>query len=127
MNNRQRKLLNRRDAVIVALLLLAAAGWLIPRFIPDIGGGTAVITCDGCEIARISLTDEGVYTFPETGDMVFTVMDGEIAVTDSGCGDLTCVRTGRISSPGEAIVCVPNRTAVVVEGVSGDELDVVLQ
>ncbi len=127
MNNQERKLLNKRDAVMIAVLFLLAAGGMIPRLIPNSGSGTAVITCGGSEIAQISLMDDGIYTFPETGDMVFTVKDGEIAVTESGCGDLTCVRTGGIASPGEAIVCVPNRTAVFVEGISGDELDVVLQ
>lgn len=126
MNNKDRLLLNKRDAVIVAVLLLfSLCGLLLPK---GQHGSYAVITFGSGSHTRISLSEDGSYTFPEAPGMVFTVSGGAIAVTESGCGDLTCVRTGSISSPGEAIVCVPGQTAVTVEGEeSGNSLDVVLQ
>jgi len=41
---------------------------------------------------------------------------GKARVTDSPCPDKTCVRTGWISRPGQAIVCLPNRIVVRIEG-----------
>lgn len=128
MKRNERKLLGRRDGVIVAGILLAAAVWaLIPGMRGVSGAQDAVIACGNREIARLSLLNDGEYTFPETGEMVFAVREGSVSVTFSDCGDGTCVRTGAISSPGEAIVCVPNRVSVTVEGDSPDDLDVVLK
>ncbi len=128
MKKYERKLLNKRDGVIVAGILLAAALWaLVPGMKNGSGDGGAVIVCENREVGRLSLREEGDYTFPETGSMIFTVRDGEIFVSHSECGDMTCVRTGGISSPGEAIVCVPNRVVVTVEGSSSGDVDVVLK
>lgn len=127
MNN-NRRILTRRDAVILCIILLLTLLWLLIPRITGPSGAYAVITADGEVIARIPLGENGTYTFPETGDMVFTVENGSVAVTSSGCGDMTCVRTGVVSSPGEAIVCVPNKTAVTVEGAEDSaDLDVVLK
>lgn len=124
MNN-NRRILTVRDAVILCLILVLPFVFLHGE---KTGGAYAVITTDNEAVSRIPLDTDGTYTFPQTGDMVFTVEDGSVSVTASGCGDLTCVRTGTISSPGEAIVCVPNRTAVTVEGAeTSDDLDVVLK
>ena len=41
------------------------------------------------------------------------------AVAEANCGDHTCIRTGQISREGEAIVCLPHRLVVRIEG--GDE------
>lgn len=126
MKKYERKLLNKRDGAIVAGILLGAALWaLIPGM--KNGSGDAVIACENREVARLSLSADGDYTFPDTGSMIFTVRDGEILVSHSECGDMTCVRTGGISSPGEAIVCMPNRVAVTVEGSPSGDVDVVLK
>lgn len=128
MKRNERNLLGLRDGLIVAGILLAAVVWaLIPGLTGGSGARDAVIACGNREIARLSLLDDGEYTFPETGEMVFAVREGAIQVTFSDCGDGTCVRTGAISSPGEAIVCVPNRVSVTVEGGSPNDLDVVLK
>ena len=67
------------------------------------------------------------YTFPEFEGMTFTVADGSISVTESDCGDHTCMRTGSISRSGEVIVCVPNKAAVTIENEEQSDLDVVLK
>jgi len=128
MKSYERKLLNKRDGIIVAGILLTALFWiLLSGLKTGTGNEEAVIVCGKQEIARLALSEDGEYTFPQIADMVFRVHDGAIAVTDSRCGDLTCVRTGPISSHGQAIVCVPNRVSVTVEGSGGDDLDVVLK
>ncbi|MGE5574203.1 MAG: NusG domain II-containing protein [Bacteroidota bacterium] len=42
--------------------------------------------------------------------------DGRARVSDSDCPDKVCVRTGWIERPGEAIVCLPNRVVVKIQG-----------
>ena len=120
-----RKLLNVRDALIIVLLLGAACAAYI--FCNNSGKASyAVIAFDGTVTDRIPLQTDGRYTYPQIPEMVFTVSDGAVSVTESGCSDKVCVRTGAVSHMGEAIICVPNKVAVTVDGGEGD-LDVVLR
>lgn len=114
MNN-ERKLIRAKDIAVIILILAAAAAAYFLTGIFSKGKTRAVITCGGETVTAIPLRQDGEYSFPETGDMVFTVLDGKISVTESGCHDKICVRTGSISRAGEAIICVPNRTAVTIE------------
>lgn len=126
MENKERKVINKRDTIIIVLIILAVcAGLLIPKL--EKAGGYAVITCGEERVAEIALDKDGVYSFPESEGMVFTVADGAISVTESNCGDHTCMRTGTISRNGEVIVCVPNKTTVTVESKEQSDLDVVLK
>ncbi len=126
MENRERKIINRRDAVIMVLIILAVcAGLIIPKL--ERAGGFAVVTCGDESVAEIPLDKDGDYGFPQLEGMVFTVAEGKISVVESDCGDGTCIRTGAISRSGEVIVCVPNKAAVTIYGKEQNDLDVVLK
>ena len=126
MDNRERKVINKRDTIIIVLIIISAlACILIPKLAEN--GGCAVIKYGDEVVARLDLDKSGDYTFPEFEGMVFTVAEGAIAVTESNCGDHTCMRTGAISRSGEVIVCVPNKAAVTIESKEQSDLDVVLK
>lgn len=120
-----RKLLCVKDAIIIVLLIAAlfALYALVPALSAE--GACAVITRGGETVAKISLSEDGDYAYPEIPGMVFSVEGGSIAVTQSGCGDKTCMRTGKISHTGEALICVPNRVTVSVKGTESD-VDVII-
>lgn len=124
----ERKLISKKDVfIMVLLLIMAVILYIVPRLMTE-QGTRAVITCDDKTVGAISLDKSGEYTYPELPDMVFTVSDGEVYVTESGCDDKTCIRTGGISRHGEAIICVPNKAAVTIEGTPDtDNLDVILK
>ena len=125
MENKERKVINKRDTIIIVLIIIFALACL---FVPKLAdGGTAVIKCGDEVVARLELDKSGNYTFPEFEKMGFTVSDGAISVTESNCGDHTCMRTGAISRSGEVIVCVPNKAAVTIENSEQSDLDVVLK
>ncbi|MBQ3161491.1 MAG: NusG domain II-containing protein [Oscillospiraceae bacterium] len=126
MENKERKVINKRDTIIIVLIIISALACL---FIPKLTdrGGYAVLKCGDEVAARLALDQSGDYTFPEFEGMVFTVADGAISVTESSCGDHTCIRTGAISRSGEVIVCVPNKAAVTIESKEQSDLDVVLK
>lgn len=126
MENKERKVINKRDTIIIVLIIIFA---LICLFAPKLAdnGGTAVIKYGDEVVARLALDKNGNYTFPEFGGMVFAVADGAISVTESSCSDHTCMRTGAISRNGEVIVCVPNKAAVTIESKEQSDLDVVLK
>jgi hypothetical protein len=41
---------------------------------------------------------------------------GQVRIEESSCPDKVCVKTGWISRPGQAIVCLPHRIVVRIEG-----------
>lgn len=59
------------------------------------------------------------------GRVVVEVVDGAVSVTDADCPDHLCVRSGPVSRPGSAIVCVPNAVTVRMGGARSDGLDAV--
>ncbi len=126
MENRERKIIDKRDTIIIVFIIIAVCAALFLSKQSSLGG-TAVITCGSEAVAEISLDKDGDYVFPEFEGMVFEVSDGKISVKESNCGDHTCIRTGAISRSGEVIVCVPNRAAITIEGNKESDLDVVLK
>ena len=129
MENNNRKLLRFKDAIIIVLLLGVALGayLLLSNASSDANSSFALISLDGSLVGRIPLNENGSRQYPEIPNMVFTVSEGGICVSESGCGDRICVRTGKISHSGEAIICVPNRVAVTVESDAENDVDVVLR
>ena len=89
-------------------------------FRPGGQGAWAVVTADGEVTARYSLgEDRTVRLGSGEGYNVLQISGGAAAVVEANCGDHTCIRTGQISREGEAIVCLPHRLVVRIEG--GDE------
>lgn len=114
MENNERKLLRLRDVFIIVLII--GAVFVFYALLPESGGDTAVVCYSGEIIAEIPLNGSGEYVFPQVPDMVFTAENGTVSVTESNCGDKTCMRTGKISRQGEAIICVPNKIIVEIKG-----------
>lgn len=50
------------------------------------------------------------------GKTVVTVGEGRAAVVSSPCPDRICVRTGKITKRGQAIICAPNHVSVRILG-----------
>ena len=125
MENSERKLLRLRDVFIIVSMI--AAVFVFYALLPESGGETAVVSHDGIVVAEIPLGSSGEYVFPQVPDMVFTAGDGAVSVKESNCGDKTCMRTGKISKRGEAIICVPNKIVVEIKGSSKEsDVDAVL-
>lgn len=129
MENNNRKLLRFKDAIIIVLLLGLASGayLLLSNTSSDANSAFALISLDGSLVGRIPLNENGSRQYPEIPNMVFTVSEGGICVSESGCNDRICVRTGKISHSSEAIICVPNRVAVTIEAGTENDVDVVLR
>ena len=46
---------------------------------------------------------------------VVVISSGTVSVTEASCKNQVCVKHGKISSPGESIVCLPNRLVVRID------------
>jgi hypothetical protein len=121
----RRRLISRRDSLLLAALLCVAAGMLLVfSLLPR--ASTAVIEYDGNIVAEQELS-------ALAGPKEVTVEgDGGIEVTvrlspqgaqviRSGCRDQVCVRTGLITRAGESVLCLPAKVSVRLTGGSGGD------
>ncbi len=105
----------RMDIFLIAGVLLAAAV-LYLLFRPGETGAWAVVTIDGQETARYPLSQDITVTLGDADYNILMISDHAASITDANCGDHTCVHTGAVRRDGEAIVCLPHRLIVRIEG-----------
>ncbi|MBQ1270091.1 MAG: NusG domain II-containing protein [Clostridia bacterium] len=102
-------------AVIVLIFSLSCAlAWAVM----DESDEEAVISVDGEEVYRILLSEDRVIEL-ECGNTV-EIKDGRVRVSEADCPDLVCVGTGWIEDGSSAIVCLPHKLSVTVDGAEGD-------
>lgn len=103
------------DIILIAALIIA----LVMGFIflsPKIKGNVAVITVDGEEVARYSLTKDFETDIVSSGVNHIIIKGSKISVSSANCKNQVCVNKGEISKVGEAIVCLPH--SLIIEIVS---------
>lgn len=111
------------DLVLAGSILLAA-GVLFLLFRPGGQGAWAVVTIDGEETARYSLSEDRTVRLGDgEGYNVLQISGGAAAVVEADCGDHTCVRTGAVSREGERIVCLPHKLIIHIEGGGAPDFD----
>lgn len=110
-------LLKRRD-IYLSLALIAVAAVLFLIFAPH-GTGVATVQLNGSTLATVDLSQvQSAYEIPVGGAYPLTVLvePGAISVKQASCPDKICVRTGKISSPGQTIVCLPDKLIISIAG-----------
>ena len=112
------------ELIIIAALLLTAIGAGLWFFLGRTPGAWAVVRVEGREVARYSLSQNGVYPL-NGGTNVLTVEDGAASVTEADCPDKICVEQGRVRYTGQCITCLPNKLTVTLEGGDAPEVDLV--
>ncbi len=118
-----RKLFRPADIIPIILLLAAPLIYFFAGAAAENDGAYAEISCGGEIIGTVDLDINGVYSYPRTGEMEFTVSDGGIWVSKSDCPDKICMNTGRLCRAGETAVCVPNKVVVTVRGKNGKDAE----
>ena len=113
--NEQRKLVTKKDALILAVLLVLAVVLLLFFKLGLKDGKTAVISVDGNEYMQVSLDGVEREITLENGVKIL-VSDGKIGFSESDCPDKICVHTGMLSLVGDVAACVPNKTVITVVG-----------
>ena len=108
-------------AVAAAVVLIAAAVWLVPLLSGGgQGGKVAVVRCDGAEVLRVALDRDEEERFDVPGGVV-EVRDGGVRMLRADCPDQVCVKTGWIEREGQSIVCAPGRIVIEVQGGAGQD------
>jgi len=97
--------------IIIILLAVSLAGWFIYDHAAKAKGAEAEIYYYSKLVKTVDLRQHKDETFsiPQNKHVVFHLYpDGSIAFVKSNCPDKICVRTGKISIPGQSAACLPN-------------------
>lgn len=105
-----------------AVLVLAAAFYLVNTFFLHGDGSTVTVTVDGREFGTYSLDKEQEIAINKTNRLV--IKDGKADMIWADCPDKLCVHQKAINRDGETIVCLPNKVVAEVRG-GERELDAV--
>lgn len=120
----------RADRLLILFLTLASSIALEILFFGRIESKQTIhvsIQVDGKEIDHFSLAEaEGRTMRYKTsyGCNVVKIEQGKISVFEADCPDKLCMHQGRISRPGQILVCLPNRFLVELRGGAEDASDV---
>lgn len=127
-----------KKADILVIILIVIASFLIYFFtnkLPKEGANISkkvVITVDGKIYKEVPLTkntDEKIDINTVYGKNEVIIEKGEVHMHKSNCQDKICMKMGKISIPGDSIICLPNRVMVkiVADKKSHDSLDLIIK
>lgn len=102
--------------LIILLILSVAITFFAFAFRQD-NGGFADVYVDNVLIISLPLNEDTEYTCKTAhGINIIKIKDGKVFVSESDCGDKTCVYFGSIERKGETIYCLPHGLKITVSG-----------
>ena len=112
----KRRLLGKRDLIIIALVLFAAGLLFAVLKITETPGKVAVVYVDGEVITKLPLDTDTEYVLEnDYGKNIIKVEDGKVSVIEADCPRHICVKTGEKDKVGDTIVCLAHKLVVEVQ------------
>jgi len=126
-NKRRDRLLRRAFTAADGLLALGVVALAVVLDHPALGhqqsgrASEVVVEVNGEETMRLTLSEEAHDYEVEgyEGTSYFQIEGYEVRMVDSACRDKICVHQGFVSDSGNAVVCLPNRVVLRLEGQGG--------
>ncbi len=110
---------------LVALLFSVGVAGAITRWVLGAQRGRPIIRVTSADAAWLLRpdTDQVLEVAGPLGNNRIVVRDGSVFVESAPCANQICVKSGRVSRPGQWIACLPNRVFVAVEGGPDEQID----
>lgn len=106
-------MIKKADIILfIGLLLISMSLLFYFILLPKQSGNTLVITQNGNEIERISLSEDKTIVI---GENKVIIKDSKAYMEYAVCPDKVCVNQGQISKVGEVIVCLPQKIILEVK------------
>ena len=126
-NIKSRKRLAASD-VVLAFVLVSVSVLMTALQFKNTGNTAlkAVVKKNGVTVQSVVLQDREPYEMciDEEYNIILYIEKNGVTVARSDCADKICVNTGKITKPGQTIVCLPARVSVELQGVTAvHELD----
>lgn len=119
---------SRADRTVICVLLLLCTVALVLVNVSAYGQavGAVIVEVDGKLYAKYNLSEINSSKIVEIntkyGYNKIEIFSDGVRAVEADCGDMTDVRTGKITRAGEYIVCLPHRLMIRLEG-SGHDAD----
>lgn len=128
--------IKKADIFVIFLIIISSV--LIYFFTNKLPRGNdssskkVVITVDGKIFKEVELkenTNLDIDVNTQYGNNEVHIENGEVHMHESDCKDKICMKMGKISLPGDSIICLPNRLMVkiVEDKPSDDSLDMIIK
>ena len=110
-------MIKKRDLILAALILCAAAAILLYNR-GRAPAAAAQITSGSRIVAQLDLSQDQELDVegPQGGRNHLIIKDGEIWCSQASCPDQLCVRQGKKKYNTDTIVCLPNRMNITIQG-----------
>ena len=121
--------MKKNDVILIAVLLvvalLTAGGMRIWQMNNTKDTANVVVTIDGEVYGTYPLSEDRTerIELPDGSYNILIISDGYADVTEASCPDQICVKHNHIRYSKEAIVCLPNKVVVTVEGGEDNDID----
>ena len=120
----------RNDLIFIAALLLLVSGFGLCFYLFRGEGDKVVVTVDGKEFGRYSLTEDvevEIRTGEENEEVnLLIIKDGQAYVETATCPDGICAGHKPISREGESIVCLPHKVVITVYATEDEAPDIIV-
>ena len=118
----------RNDIILIAsLLLIAVIGLIIVYATKSRNNLEAKIYVKNELVETIDLDNTGDTSFVvkgTKGDVVVTIKDHKIAVTESNCPHQDCVHMGYVEESNKPIICAYNEVYIVIDGNVANDVEI---
>lgn len=111
----EKKAFCRKDLLIIIPVLIIAAIMFLGNYLQPPSAAVAIVEKNGTEFCRIDLQKQKSIQIINVGgpmNIKLKAEPGAISFYHSDCPDQICVRTGKISKPGQTAVCLPGKVSV---------------
>ncbi len=110
--------MKKRDIILIIIVGIVILQGLILNKIFNSGRGNKIeIFVDNKLYREYPITaNEKIKIKTKNGVNEISIHDKVVEMTHSNCPDKVCVNTGKISKPGQSIVCLPHRINIKIVG-----------
>src|SRR5665648_89347 len=113
--------MTKADKILIIFVLIASftSMFLVKNLALNYTNEYVVIKVNNEGYKKYSLDDslnEEIVIQTEYGRNVVVIKDGFVYVSEADCPDKLDVKQGKISKPGDIIVCLPNKLVIEITG-----------
>lgn len=106
-----------KDIVVILGLISIGIVIILIVLLVNSNGERVNVIVDGSIVKTFDLNEDTEYVIEsESGTNTICIMNGKVFMKDASCPDKLCINMGKISRSGQAIICLPNKVSVEIEG-----------
>ena len=115
--NKSSIMIKKADIILAAALIIVGIAMSYFLSFGQDTGSELIISCDGEKFGSYSLYEDREIVI-ERDDHInkVTIKNGTVSMSFSDCHGQDCIHQGEITKSGEAIICLPNKVVLEIEG-----------